>query len=143
MTSTEMLQYNYWTKVSEEINNNYPIFNSRKPLPQTWYDLAIGSGLAQLSLQIVVRSNEVRSLINIPDNKELFNYLLKSKDKIEKEIGLKLNWNNLEKNKSSNIGIVKKFNIEDKNTWNEAIKWQLDMAKKLYNAFHDKIKKFN
>ncbi len=142
MTSTEMLQYNYQTKVSEEINNNYPTFNSKPPQPQYDYDLPIGTSSAHISLHIVTRNNEVRSLIRIY-NKKLYNNLLKSKDEIEKEIGLKLNWKSLEKNKSSTISIVKKFNIKDENTWNEAIKWQLDMAKKLYNAFHDKIKKFN
>lgn len=141
MSSTEMLQYNYWTKISEEINNNYPIFNSKKPQPQHSYDLAIGSSSAHISLHILAKSNEVRSLVRI-HNKKLYNNLLESKDEIEKEIGLKLNWNTSEKNKSSTISLTKKFNINE-DDWNESIKWQLDMAKKLYNAFHDKIKKFN
>ena len=34
MTSTQMLQYNYWAMLKEEIDNNYPIFNSRKPKAQ-------------------------------------------------------------------------------------------------------------
>lgn len=142
ITSTKMLQYNYWTNISEEINNNYPIFNPRKPNPQHWYDLAIGSSLAHISLTINTRKNVIKSSIWIPDNKSLFDYLYGFKDEIEDECGLNLIWERLEENKSSRIELIKEININVEDNWREAIKWQLDMAEKLYTAFSDRIKKF-
>ena len=35
------------------------------------------------------------------------------------------------------------FDINDESNWSTAIKWHLDMASKLYDAFSDRIKKFN
>ena len=56
MSSTKMLLYNYWTKLSEEIDRNYPNFNSRKPRSSNFYDIALGSSLAHISLVINTKS---------------------------------------------------------------------------------------
>lgn len=87
-----MLQYNYWAKVKDEIDKNYPMFNSRKPYGQNWYDLAIGSSLAHVSLTINTQKSEIKSQIWIADSKPLFDYLYDSKDEIESELGFELNW---------------------------------------------------
>ena len=142
MTSTNMLQYNYWTKVKDEIDKNYPIFNSRKPRGQHWYDIAIGSSLANIGLHFITRTNEIKVLLWISDSKELFNNLYESKDKIESELGYEVQWISSENNKSSNIVIAKKTNVHDESTWEENIKWQLTKASDFYNVFADRIKKF-
>lgn len=142
MSSTKMLLYNYWTKLTEEIDKNYPIFNSRKPRSSNYYDLAIGSSLAHVSLTINTKS-EVKCQIWIGDSKPLFDYLFESKDKIEEELGFELKWCRLDDYKSSTIGIIINSDIRDESTWNKSIKWQLDNASKLYNVFSNRIKKFD
>lgn len=143
LSSTKMLQYQYWAKLSEEIDNNYPKFNSRKPQGQHWYDLAIGTSLAFISLTINTQKNEIKSNITISDNKSLFDYLHDDKDKIEDIVGEELTWRRLDNRKSSIIEIGIGFNINNEGEWHTAIKWHLDMASKLYDAFSDRIKKFN
>ena len=69
VSDTKMLQYQYWAKLSDEIDNNYSKFNSRKPKAQHWYNLAIGSSLAHISLTINTQTDEIRSQIWIRDNK--------------------------------------------------------------------------
>lgn len=142
MSSTKMLLYNYWTKVKEEIDKNYPIFNSRKPRGQNFYDIAIGSGLAHISLAINTKS-EIKCQIWIDDNKSLFDYLHESKDKIEEELGYELEWARLNDKKASYIAIIKNSNIRDESNWDKLIKWQLDTASKFYDVFVDRIKQFN
>ena len=143
VSDTKMLQYQYWTKISEEIDNNYSTFNSRKPLPQHWYNLAIGSSLAKIALSINTQKNEIRSYVAIKDNKELFDYLYSEKNEIESIIGEPLIWRRLDNKKSSYVEISLDFDIGDEDNWPTAIKWHLDMASKLYDAFSDRIKKFN
>ena len=138
-----MLQYQYWTKISEAIDNNYSMFNSRKPLPQHWYNLAIGSSLAKIALSINTQKNEIRSYVAIKDNKDLFDYLYNEKDEIESIVGESLIWRRLDNKKSSYIEISLDFDINVEDNWPTAIKWHLDMASKLYDAFSDRIKKFN
>ena len=143
VSDTKMLQYQYWTKVSEEIDNNYSTFNSRKPLPQHWYNLAIGSSLAKIALSINTQKNEIRSYVAIKDNKDLFDYLHDEKDEIEAIVGEPLIWRRLDNKKSSYIEVSLDFDIGVEDNWPTAIKWHLDMASKLYDAFSDRIKKFN
>lgn len=143
MTSTQMLQYNYWAMLKEEIDNNYPIFNSRKPKAQHWYDLAIGTSLAHISLTINTQKSEVKSQIWIDDSKPLFDYLHEFKSEIEEDLGFEFIWERLDGKKASYIYVVKNINIRDENNWGKSIDWQLDMAAKLYGAFADRIKQFN
>ena len=142
MTSTKMLQYNYWTKIKEEIDTNYDKFNSRKPQAQSWYNIALGSSLAHISLDVNTRTSEIKTQIWISDSKPLFYYLHESKDAIESEMGVELTWERLNGKKASYIQIIRPMNILDESNWNESSKWHLNMASKFYDAFSDRIKKF-
>ena len=141
MSSTKMLLYNYWTKLSEEIDRNYPNFNSRKPRSSNFYDIALGSSLAHISLAINTKS-EVKCQIWIRDSKPLFDYLFDSKDKIEEELGYELEWGRLDDYKSSFIAIINNSDIRDESNWDKLIKWQLNNASKFYDVFADRIKNF-
>ena len=142
MTSSSMLQYDYWTKVKDEIDKNYPIFNSRKPRAQHWYDLAIGKTLAHISLIMTTQKSELKVQLWISDSKEFFNYLYEIKDEIESELGYEVEWNSSENRKSSNITIIKKTDVHDESKWEENIKWQLTKASEFYNVFADRVKNF-
>lgn len=142
MSATAMLQYDYWTKVKDEIDNNYPMFNSRKPIGQHWYDIAIGSSLANISLHIIARRNEIKVVLWISDSKELFDYLYDMKDEIESQLGYELDWISSENNKSSNIVIVKNTDVHDESKWDENINWHLTKASEFYEVFSDRVKNF-
>ena len=133
MSSTKMLLYNYWTKLSEEIDRNYPNFNSRKPRSSNFYDIALGSSLAHISLAINTKS-EVKCQLWIRDSKPLFDYLFDSKDKIEEELGYELEWGRLDDYKSSFIAIINNSDIRDESNWDKLIKWQLNNASKFYDV---------
>lgn len=142
MTSREILKYNYWTQVKETIDNEYSQFNSRTPHSHNFYYISIGSTLAFIILTINFRDLEIKAQVRIRENKDLFDYLYEFKDDIESEMGVDLNWDKSENKKSSQIRIIKKINLLDETKWDESIKWQLDMASKLYDSFSERIKKF-
>lgn len=142
MTTTAILQYDYWTKVKDEIDKNYPMFNSRKPRGQHWYDIAIGSSLANISLHVIARTNEIKVVLWISDSKELFDYLYGMKNEIESQLGYGLEWVNSENNKSSSILIFKNTDVHDESKWDENIKWHLTKALEFYEVFSDRVKNF-
>lgn len=142
MTSREILKYNYWTQVKETIDNEYSQFNSRTPHSHNSYYISIGTPLAFIILTINFRDLEIKAQVWIRENKDLFDYLYEFKDDIESEMGVDLNWDKSENKKSSQIRIIKKINLLDETKWDESIKWQLDMASKLYDSFSERIKKF-
>lgn len=137
-----MLQYDYWTKVKDEIDKNYPTFNSRKPRGQHWYDIAIGSSLANISLHVIARTNEIKVVLWISDSKELFDYLYDMKDEIESQLGYELDWISSENNKSSSILIVKNTDVHDESKWDENINWHLTKASDFYDVFSERVKNF-
>ena len=145
LSATKMLQLNYWTKLTEIIDNDgdyNTIFNSRKPNAQHWYNLALGSSLAHISLTINTRENDIKTQIWIRNSKELYDFLDSQKDVIEDELGFTLNWQRLDGKKASYVNIIKNINLNNEDNWNEAIKWHLDMAVKFYNAFSKRISEF-
>ena len=141
-TDINMLQYEYWTKVKEEIDKNYPMFNSRKPKGKPWYDLAIGRPLAHIKLIFNTQISVIKVNLVIPDNKEFFDYLYDSKDEIESELGFELTWKRLDNKKVSHIEIMKKSDINDSTNWDQNIKWHLTKASEFYEVFAERVKNF-
>ena len=137
-----MLQYEYWTKLNEEIDKNYPMFNSRKPQAKPWHDLYIGRPLAHIKLIFNTQTSAMKVNLTIPDSKEFFDYLFDSKEEIESELGYELNWKRLDNKKVSHIEIMKKSDINDYSKWDENIKWHLTKAAEFYDSFADRVKNF-
>lgn len=137
-----MLQYEYWSKLNEEIDKNYPMFNSKKPKGKPWQDLTIGRPLAYIKLIFNTQISAIKVNLTIPDSKEFFDCLYESKDEIESELGYELNWKRLDNKKVSHIEIMKKSDINDNSNWDEYINWHLTKASDFYNVFADRVKNF-
>ena len=141
LSATKMLQLNYWTKLSERLDD-YEEFNARKANPQHWYNLAIGSSLAHISLNVNTQKKEIRNEIWIRDSKDLYDYLESQKEEIEKDLGYSLVWERLDDKKASYIAISKKIDINNEENWDESISWQLEKAVEFFNVFSKRIKEF-
>ena len=139
-TQNQMLRYEYWKIMSERIDDDYP-FNSRSPTKYYWYSLSIGTTLAHISLTMSTQKNEVKTKL-IVKKQEVYDYLIKFKNEIESEIELELIWESEIDKKHSFIYLTKKCDINNKENWDEAINWQLEIASKFYDAFSDRIKNF-
>ena len=136
LSDTNLLQLDFWTEFNTYMTEKSPGFKSRKPRPQHWYDLAIGSSQAYISLTVSFTKNFIRSELYMPDNKELFEKLHNDKDAIEKELGLGLNWNELPKAKASSISISKNISqIKTKGTWEDCFNWLGEMVNNFTYVF--------
>ena len=143
ITDLKLSQLDYWTKFSEYLDNNDTLFNSRKPQPQHWYDLPIGSSLCHISLTISSGKKCLLSHIYIDNDKDLFDYLYSQKEDIGKEMGISLDWKRLDNKKASKIEI-KHENIDPLNqdNWDKMIKMQIGDANKFYQVFKERIKEY-
>ena len=142
LSATKMLQLNYWTQLKERLENETE-FNPRKANPQHWYNLALGSSLAHISLNMNTQKKGIRIEVWISDSKELYDYLESQKEDIENELGYSLNWERLDHRKASYIAISKKIDINKEENWEESINWHLEKAVEFYNVFSMRIKDFN
>ena len=78
-------------------------FNVRKPTTDHWYDIAIGTSDAHVSLTLVNKEGCIGVELYISDNKALFDKIYLSKNEIEAKLGLTLDWQRLDGKKASRI----------------------------------------
>ena len=136
LSDTNLLQLDYWTEFNRYMGINYSWFKARKPQPQHWYDVAIGSSQVHISLTVSFSKSFIRCELYIPDNKELFHKLNEQKDNIEKELGFTLTWQELPKAKASTITIAEnKPKIKMKETWDNCFTWYGDIVKRFTDVF--------
>lgn len=81
----------FWTRFNEVLVERGKPFNVRKPTTDHWYDIAIGTSEAHVSLTLVNKDGCVGVELYINDNKDLFDKLYAQKDEIEQNLDLILN----------------------------------------------------
>ena len=93
----------FWTRFNEILVERGKPFNVRKETTDHWYDIAVGTSEAHISLTIVNREGCVGVELYISDNKELYDRLYAQKDEIEEKLGLSPEWQRLDGKKASRI----------------------------------------
>ena len=78
-------------------------FNIRNATTDHWYNVAIGTSEACVSINLVNKLSRVTVEIYIADNKNLFDYLAERKDEIENALGFPMEWVRLDNKKASRI----------------------------------------
>jgi hypothetical protein len=135
LSDSNIFQLDFWKGLSEYLVQNKSILKPRKPRGQHWYDFSIGNSQAHLSFVVSVSYNFIRIDFYIPDNKLLFQELLKHKDIIEKELNFSLDWQELPNAKASRIAY--QLDIKDIKNQKEilnAYKWYMDNGEKILKA---------
>ena len=97
-------------------------------------------GWNEARLELKAYTNHKQIKIWLACNKDIFNYLLLQKKDIEDEMGFALNWK--EGKWLSNISVTHYVTIRDRNNWEDAIKWHVDMVDKFKKVFIPRINDF-
>lgn len=135
MSDTSALQLKFWEEFNAQAINHtvfYKEFSIRKAYPQHWYDISIGSSEYHICLTASRQKRELTAGIYISDNKQLFRSLKAKADKIEDEIGSKIEWR--EASKACRFVISKQFDIDDNSQWGIAYSWLYDICIKIKKA---------
>ena len=125
----------FWSKFKEYALNKKTRLKLRKPRPQHWYDISIGSSIAHIALTINSVDDIVTCELYIPNSKELFASLFAEKDKLEAELGTTLDWMELPGKKASRIRLAHKANVDDPAKWEEYFAWLLQEVEQFYKVF--------
>lgn len=95
LTETKKLQLDYWTALSERLEEQGSQVQPRTPRPQHWTNYAVGRSGCQLTARVNTRDQRVAVQLALKDQEEaepLFHLLVQEKDAIEGEIGVELSW---------------------------------------------------
>ena len=137
------LQLEFWEKFNEFVISRDQTFNLRKPYPQHWYSLSVGSSKANISLSIIFAKRLMRCEIYIPDNKSLYYDLENEKESIESKLDYELEWNPLVNKKASRIITEKKLDLNDSSNWENGFIWLMETTKEFRTVFSKAINKID
>lgn len=136
LNKTQSERLEFWNTFNEVLLDRGKPFNIRKATTDHWYDVAIGTSLAHVCITLVNKESKIGIELYINDSKELFDKLFAAKDKIEKELGFKLDWQRLDNSKASRVKYyINGLNFDNHSNYNELINKTIDIAVKMRDVF--------
>lgn len=141
VSDTKLAQLDFWNKFKEYALSKGTKLRLQKAYPQHWYNISMGSSKAHLSLVVSARDNFIRTELYIPDSKETYVELYKDHESIEKELGQKLEWQELPGKKASRIKVEKEADIDNASEWDKSFEWLKQQAESFQKVFGKHLKK--
>ena len=134
MNKRQSERVEFWTMFNEHIINRGKPFSVRKATTDHWYDIAIGTSAAHISVTLVNKDSYVGVELYINSNKALFDKLYEDREEIEERLGFKLDWQRLDNAKASRI----LYRIHS--NYDALIDEAIDKVIKMKTVFKDRVK---
>lgn len=135
LTERKLKLLDFWTALNEYLNNKNSEINPQKPSSDHWNIISVGTSKAHISLTALAKEKKIGCEFYIPDNKELYFYLIEHKEEIEQIFGQELYWQELKGKKASRISISRdNFNLYEDNDWEKDFAWFENNAIRLKKA---------
>ena len=126
----------FWTQFNDVVEAKGKPFNKRKATTDHWYNVAIGSSDANISIDLVNKEHKIRVSIWISDNKDLYDSLALRKDEIEEALGFSLEWNRLDNKKASYISTyIKGLDFKKQDNYPYLMEQIIDRVLKMRKVF--------
>ena len=143
LANSEQLRLRFWECLLDHFRQSkFDLYKNVSPSKDHW--LTAGSGMSGCVYTLIFLKKEVRVEFNIwrasqEENKRIFDFLHKKKEKIESRFGGQLEWQRLNEKKSSKICVGESFDGFEEGNWEDMIGWLFDHMKKLENAFGPEV----
>lgn len=136
MNESQKNRLEFWTQFNEVVDSQGKPFNKRKATTDHWYNVAIGSSDASISIDLVNKEHRIRVSLWINDNKDIFDALFQRKDEIETALGFGLEWNRLDNKKASYIcTYIKGLDFKKQDNYPMLMEQVVDLVLKMRNVF--------
>lgn len=127
---------NFWNQFNEILVSRNKPFNVRKATTDHWYDVALGTSEAHISVTLVNKTNRIGIEIYINDNKELFDRLYSVSEQIQSELGFNMDWQRLDNKKASRIiYYIEGLNFDNHRNYKELINEIIDKVVIIKDVF--------
>ncbi|WP_205408033.1 DUF4268 domain-containing protein [Alterileibacterium massiliense] len=103
LSKAQSERLNFWNIFNETLISRNKPFNVRKATTDHWYDVALGTSEAHISITLVNKTNSIGIEVYINDNKKLFDKLFLESEEIESKLGFSMDWQRLDNKKASRI----------------------------------------
>lgn len=141
MNKRQSERVEFWTIFNEHIINRGKPFSVRKATTDHWYDIAISTSAAHISVTLVNKDSFVGVELYINSNKALFDKLYEDREEIEKQLGFKMDWQRLDTAKASRILYrISGLNFDDHSNYDALIDEAIDKVIKMKTVFKYRVK---
>ena len=141
LSDTKLQQLEFWSKFKSFVLEKDRNIRLQTPRSQHWYNVSMGTSECHISLTVNTRESMIGCEIYISRNKDLFSYLSKQKEIIEKELGYSLEW--IDAPVASRIKISHApFNIINEASYKDYFAWFYDQIIIFKKVFGMHIKEF-
>ena len=131
---------NFWNQFNEILVSRNKPFNIRKATTDHWYDVALGTSEAHISVTLVNKTNRIGIEIYINDNKELFDRLYSVSEQIQSELGFNMDWQRLDNKKASRIiYYIEGLNFDNHRNYKELINEVINKVVKIKDVFRQYV----
>ena len=130
----------FWEQFNTVVIEKGKPFSLRKASTDHWYNVALGTTGASISITLVNKANMVGVEVYIHDDKELFDALLEKKDEIEEQTGMKFCWERLDGKKASRIKYsIPGLDFDNHSNYHELMVEVIDKVLVMRNVFKQYI----
>ena len=136
LNESQKQRLEFWTQFNDVVESKGKPFNKRKATTDHWYNVAIGSSEANISIDLVNKEHKIRVSLWINDNKDLYDSLLLRKDEIEQLLGFDLEWNRLDSKKASYIcTYIKGLDFKKQDNYPRLMEQIIDLVLEMRKVF--------
>jgi hypothetical protein len=143
LTETKQLQYDFWVKLQDFMQENSKNVKARKPRAQHWIDFSVGKTGFKMSAIMNSETNKLAIWFTTygDDAKVNFSALFNQKNEIEEKLGFGFDWKEMPDKLSSNIVVEKSVgDVFCTDKWDEYASWFNETMNKMYVVFNPIIK---
>lgn len=136
LSKVQAERLNFWTEFNRVITESGKPFNVRKATTDHWYDVAIGTSEAHISITLVNKDGSIGVELYVRDNKDLFDNLFEHKDEIEYKLGFSMHWERLDDKKASRIkSYIPGLNFNKQDNYPELMNQVIERVVKIRDVF--------
>ncbi|MGI6525122.1 MAG: DUF4268 domain-containing protein [Bdellovibrionota bacterium] len=136
LSKTQSERLNFWTEFNHVVSEKGKPFNIRGASTDHWYDVALGTSEAHISITLVNKDSNIGVEVYIKDNKDLFDDLFAHKDEIESKLGFPMIWERLDDKKASRIKYyISGFSLGKQDNYPELMSKIIDKVIVIRDAF--------
>lgn len=136
MSKAQAERLNFWMEFNRVITESGRPFNVRKATTDHWYDVAIGTSEAHISITLVNKDGSIGVELYVRDNKDLFDHIFEHKDEIESKLGFSMHWERLDDKKASRIkSYIPGLNFNKKGNYSELMNQVIERVVKIRDVF--------
>ena len=140
LSKAQSERFNFWNKFNEIVASRNKPFNIRKATTDHWYNVALGTSEAHISITLVNKTNSIGIEVYINDNKELFDKLYSESESIQNELGFYMDWQRLDDKKASRIiYYIGGLDFNNHENYDELINKVIDKVIAIRDAFKDRL----